>query len=111
MQLITGRQSDRFEIPSRSRGVEFAPDSPLEGSGFEPPVPRFISKVSRCLIGPPANDRAEVHFLEVEVQTSSAKLVRSNLGQRADFSNIGRGDDGNLLTFIASCARACFTAE
>jgi hypothetical protein len=26
---------DRFEIPSRSRGVEFAPDSPLEQSGFE----------------------------------------------------------------------------
>ena len=28
------------EAGRRSRGVEFAPDSPLEGNGFEPSVPR-----------------------------------------------------------------------
>jgi len=28
------------EAGRRSRGVEFAPDSPLEGDGFEPSVPR-----------------------------------------------------------------------
>src|SRR5205085_1805969 len=28
------------EFPCRSHGVEFAPDSPLEGDGFELPVPR-----------------------------------------------------------------------
>jgi hypothetical protein len=35
------------EAGCRSRGVEFAPDSPLEGTGFEPSVPR--EKKSRNL--------------------------------------------------------------
>jgi hypothetical protein len=37
-----GRSAWRIRSASgrRSRGVEFAPDSPLEGDGFEPSVPR-----------------------------------------------------------------------
>src|ERR1700726_2713794 len=36
------------EAGCRSRGVEFAPDSPLEGDGFEPSVPRKRDSVFRC---------------------------------------------------------------
>jgi len=35
------------EAGCRSRGVEFAPDSPLEGSGFELPVPVRQAKLTR----------------------------------------------------------------
>jgi hypothetical protein len=38
----TGRLSRADRAGCRSRGVEFAPDSPLEGDGFELPVPREL---------------------------------------------------------------------
>jgi hypothetical protein len=39
-RLSAVRTGGSQEAGRRSRGVEFAPDSPLEGDGFEPSVPR-----------------------------------------------------------------------
>ena len=37
---ILGDHADRPAHAASPQGVEFAPDSPLEGDGFEPSVPR-----------------------------------------------------------------------
>src|SRR6202040_3595591 len=45
------------EAGRRSRGVEFAPDSPLEGGGFEPSVPLRLGpggKFQDCRRPPPS---------------------------------------------------------
>jgi hypothetical protein len=39
IRLSAMRARGSQEAGRRSRGVEFAPDSPLEGDGFEPSVP------------------------------------------------------------------------
>jgi hypothetical protein len=36
---------DRREHPLRTRRLRFAPDSPLEGDGFELPVPREMTAI------------------------------------------------------------------
>ena len=42
------------EVGRRSRGVEFAHDSALEGDGFELPVLRDKASVPRFRFGPPS---------------------------------------------------------
>jgi DNA-binding NarL/FixJ family response regulator len=48
IRLSAVRTRGSQEAGCRSRGVEFAPDSPLEGDGFEPSVPRIGTTVSRA---------------------------------------------------------------
>ena len=44
-QLVGDRQLGRKALLLKNGRVEFAPDSPLEGAGFEPSVPAKLSSV------------------------------------------------------------------
>jgi hypothetical protein len=58
-ELFEGRHFDREVIILCVR-VRFAPDSPLEGTGFEPSVPRDTTNLSMSpLVGSPPTEKSE----------------------------------------------------
>ncbi len=50
-RLSAVRTRGSQEAGRRSRGVEFAPDAPLEQAGFEPSVPRHCAAVHQGIRG------------------------------------------------------------
>ena len=57
--------------------------------------------VGRRLTGAAANDGAEIHLLEIDIDAGAAHLLGANARQLADPADIGRRDDHERLALVA----------